>query len=423
MKHNSTQNLAQNEVQEPTPSNSNTGMKRILISGIVIGLFISLGSIAAILYAKGYRFDPSGKNNGKIIEGTGLLVATSHPDGARVLVNDHLTTATNNTINLAPGEYEVRIEKDGYIGWHKKVKIKNGLVSEANALLFPTAPKFEAMTTIGINRVIIDGTDGLLAYTVASQSATKNGVYVLNMNAGPFVFLGNSGNQIVNNVVANFSDAEISFSPDSKQILAELPNATYLLNANGSNTPPQDVTNTLLTVERDWDTQQAELDKKLTASLPRTLRPVAKKYFTNIQPSPEGDKILYTASQSATLPFVLKNKIPSLNSSPDQRKLQDGSIYVYDIKEDKNFRIFDAGALKEEEEAPKYFWHADNRHLVFAQNGKVKISEYDGGNLTTVFDGPFLDSLVFPWPDGSSIAIVSRLSSNVPNNLYRIGLQ
>ena len=405
-------------------------MKRILISGIIIGLFISLGSIAAILYAKGYRFDPNGKNNGKIIEGTGLLVATSHPDGARVLVNDHLTTATNNTINLSPGDYEVRIEKDGYISWHKKVKIKNGLVSEANALLFPTAPKFEAMTTIGVNRVIIDPTNGLLAYTVASQSATKNGVYVLNMNAGPFVFLGNSGNQIVNNVVANFSDADISFSPDSKQILAKLPGATYLLNAGGSNSSPQDVTNTILTVERDWEIQQAELDKKLTTSLPRALRPVAASHFTKMAPSPEGDKILYTASQSATLPLVLKNKIPSLNSTQDQRKLNEGSVYVYDIKEDKNYRIFDSGRtgvdasnLKKDEVAPHYYWHADDRHIVAAQDKKVKISEYDGGNLTTVFDGPFLDSLVIPWPDGSSIAIVSRLSSDSPYNLYRIGLQ
>ncbi len=92
-------------------------MKRILISGILIGLFITIGTIGAILYATGYRIELEGKGSGnlKFIEGTGLLVATSMPDGARVLVNNKLTTATNNTINLPPGEYDVKIEKDSYL--------------------------------------------------------------------------------------------------------------------------------------------------------------------------------------------------------------------------------------------------------------------------------------------------------------------
>src|SRR3972149_3592243 len=103
-------------------------MKRILISGILIGAFIVIGTIVAVLYANGYRIDFSGNGAGRVkfIEGTGLLVTTSRPDGARVLVNGHLTTATNNTINLAPGEYDVEIQKDGYLPWRKKVTIKNG---------------------------------------------------------------------------------------------------------------------------------------------------------------------------------------------------------------------------------------------------------------------------------------------------------
>jgi hypothetical protein len=339
------------------------------------------------------------------------------------MVNGHLTTATNNTINLAPGEYDVEIQKDGYLSWKKKITIKNGLVSEANALLFPAAPKLEAMTTIGINKVVMDPTNSLLAYTVASNSAVKNGIYVLNMNAQRFVFLGTAGTQIVNDVTALFSNSEITFSPDGKQILAELPTGTYLLNSSGANQTPQDVTNTELVVRRDFQLQQEEIDNKLMTSLPRNLRPAAAKYFSKMVPSPIGDRILYTASQSADLPFVLKEKVPSLNSTPDQRQLKENNMYVYDIKEDKNYLIFDASGLKTNQLPPNFLWHMDSRHLIFAEDGKVKISEYDGGNKTTVFDGPFLDSLVFPWPDGSSIAIVARLSAEVPYNLYRIGLQ
>src|ERR1700750_2030043 len=104
-------------------------MKRIIISTIIILALILLGTAIGIYYAEGYRFDLG--NPKSILQGTGLLVLTSHPDGARVIVNGHLTTATNNTINLAPGTYSVQIQKDGYFPWQKKIIIKEATVSQA----------------------------------------------------------------------------------------------------------------------------------------------------------------------------------------------------------------------------------------------------------------------------------------------------
>src|SRR3990167_4239984 len=398
-------------------------MKRILISGIFIGLFITIGTTVAILYANGVRISFNKSENGKFIEGTGLLVTTSKPDGARVLINNHLTTATNNTINLNPGQYDVQIEKDGYRTWQKKIEIKKGLVSEANALLFPTAPKFEAITTIGISNVVMDSTGNSLAYTVSSSSATKNGIYILNINSRPLIFLGASGTQIVNDVLDRFSQAKISFSPDSKEILGELPNAYYLLSTSGRNDAPQDVTNTLSLVQREWEEQKQELDSKVLESFPRDLRRVAQEFFKDFTPSPEGDKILYTASESASLPLVLKKKVPSLNSTTEQRTLSEGSIYVYDIKEDKNYELFIAWVFKQKEKMPQFFWLSSSRHLIYARDGKINVVEYDGENQTTVYEGFFIDNLIFPWPDGSSIAIISRLSPSVPYNLYSISLR
>ncbi len=392
-------------------------MKRILISGILIGLFITLGSIAAILYATGYRVSLNGDSSGKIISGTGLLVATSRPDGARLLINNNLTTATNNTINLKPGGYDVRIEKDGYLPWTKRIIIKNGLVSEANAFLFPAAPKLEAVTTIGVSAVTMDRSGSLLSYAVASASASRNGIYVLDMNARNLIFLEAAGTQIVEDVLDDFSSVqELSFSPDGKELLAKLPNgAYYLLAADSKNQTPRDVTNILLQVEEDWKQQKSELDKKILDSLSRDLSKAALTHFKNIMPAPEGDKILYEASISARLPVILRNPVPSVNSTPDQREITAGKIYVYDIREDKNYLISDS--------PNNYLWHAGGRHLISARDGKINIVEYDGGNLNTVYNGRFLDNLVFPWPNGLSIAIVTRLSESAPYNIYRISLQ
>ena len=401
-------------------------MKKTLITGILIGLFVTLGTVAAVLYATGYRFEFDGqRGNYKFIEGTGILVATSSPDGARVLVNNALTTATNNTIDLAPGEYDVRIEKDGYLTWSKRIIIKKGLVSEANAFLLPTAPKLEAVTTIGVTNVVMDRSGMLLAYGVSSASASKNGVYVLNMSSGPFVFLGASGTQVADETIDKFSGANFTFSPDGKEILAELqkPTRYYLFLTDGRNQIPRNVSQTLSLIREDWEQQRRDAEKKTMDSLSLELRPIAKNFFDGMKLSGEQDKILYTASAAATLSPILKKAVPSLNSTPDQRQIVKGNIYVYDISEDKNYLIYSASKLKEPPRPPNYLWQADSSHLIFAQDGKINIVEYDGGNLTTIYNGPFLDGLIFPWPNGRSIGMVSRLSETVPYNIYRISLQ
>lgn len=402
-------------------------MKRVIISGILILTFILIGTVAAVLYARGYRFS---NQTTKFIEGTGILVATSKPDGARVFINGHLSTATNNTINLSPGNYSVRIEKDGYFNWKKQIMIKKETVSEANALLFPIAPKFAPITTTGAQNVTIDATGTFLAYTVSSASASthKNGVYVMNMSSQPIISIGSGITQIATNTVDRFSEAKLTFSPDGKNILAEISNGAastyYLLTASGMNDNPQDVTNTLPQVQKEWDTQRQEKNKKLMDSLPRELRTVAGNLFSNITLSIEGTKLLYTASQSADLPLILPKPIPGANSTPEQRKLKEGNTYVYDIKEDKNFLIFDVSGLKKGDIPQQFMWFPDSKHLVTTKDGRIDILDYDGLNITTVYAGPFVPNIVYPWPDGSSIVIVTKLNNMAaPDNLYRIGLQ
>lgn len=397
-------------------------MKRVVLSSLLILFFITLGTVGAILYAKGYRILPQ---NGKgVIEGTGLLVLTSKPDGARVLVNNHLTTATNNTINLQPGSYEIKIEKDGYIPWKKTIIIKKETVSEANALLLPTAPKLEAITSTGAQNPVTDHTGTLLAYTVSSASASKNGIYVLDISARPLISIGGAATQIANDVFDRMSKATLAFSPDGKEILATLPNSTYLLSTNGLNSTPRDVTNTLLQIKKEWETEKIDREKKILDSYSRELKKIALQLFKNLTPSPEGDKILYAASISANMPFIRKERIPGANSTPEQRTIKEGNIYVYDVKEDRNYPVFERVGLKPADESPVFLWHADSRHLVYAKDSRINIMEFDGQNNTTIYAGPFLNTYLFPWPDGSSVAIVTQLNNpSVPFNLYRISLQ
>lgn len=396
-------------------------MKRLVISTILILVLILIGTGIGIYYARGYRFDP--QNPKAILQGTGLLVLTSKPDGARVYVDDHLTTATNNTINLQPGTYQVRIEKDGYFPWKKSIEIKKEAVSQANATLFPTAPRLESITTTGALNPVLDATGSLIAYTVSSASADKNGIYTFNMSTPSILPLGGGSSQIANDVLARLSSATLSFSPDGTELIASVAGTlnptAYLLSAKSFNSNPQDITATLDQTLSEWTTQQAIKDQKLIDSLPRKIRTVATSYFGNPVISPEEDKILYTASASASLPILINPRLPGTNSTPEQRAIKEGNIYIYDMKEDRNY------LLSTKEDAPeKYLWHPDSGHLFYIKTSNINIVEYDGQNLTTVYAGPFVNGFVFPWPNGSSVVILTNLNiPGAPYNLYRISLR
>lgn len=398
-------------------------MKRVIISSIIILLLILIGTVGGIYYARGYRFDPRNPKN--ILQGTGLLVLTSRPDGARVLIDDKLITATNNTINLQPGTYKVRIEKDGYFAWYKSIEIKKEAVSQANATLFPNAPRLESITATGALNPALDGTGSLIAYTVSSSSAEKNGIYTLNMAAPAILPLGGGSTQITNDLVSSFTHATLQFSPDGTQLLASLSATltqnpvTYLLSARSFNANPRDVSATLPQVISEWNAQKTLKDQKLVDSLPRKIRTVAKSFFKNPILSPEEDKILYTASQSASLPILVTPRLPGTNSTPEIRNLEKDNVYVYDMKEDRNY------LLSKKEDAPeKFLWYPDAIHLIYIKNDKINIVEYDAQNLTTVYAGPFENGYIFPWPNGSSIVILTNLNiPDAPYNLYRIILR
>jgi len=60
---------------------------------------------------------------------TGTLMLSSTPSGAAIYVNDRLTQqATPSQLNLPPGKYNVRVEKDG-IRKSESVEIRNGVTS------------------------------------------------------------------------------------------------------------------------------------------------------------------------------------------------------------------------------------------------------------------------------------------------------
>ncbi len=400
--------------------------KQVIISFLIIAFLVSATALV-ILFGSGYRIGFGG--NGAIVSGTGLLVATSSPNGAQVFVNGHLSTATDNTINLAPGVYDIKIFKDGYFPWEKKITIKNEVVSKADALLFPNAPKLESITNIGISNPVVDPSKTKIAYLVASQSAVKNGIYVLDMTARPILTLQSNSNQIVNDTISSFSNSSVVWSPDSAQLLAKIKGAsfstTYLLQSGTLNDNPQDVTETISTVNSAWTKLKTEKEKALMDSLTKKLKKTVSEDFDILEWSGDETKILYQASQSATIDPIIVPALIGTDSTPETRIIKKGEVYVYDIKEDRNYKILDSLPKKTDENSSLSIkWYPDSKHLIYVHDQKIDMMEYDAGNQTTVYAGPFVNDYVFPWPDATKLVILTNLGNpSITPNLYTIGLR
>lgn len=400
-------------------------MRRTIITSLLIFIFLIGGTLVAVLYAKGYRMIPA-KNGKTAVQGTGLLVLTSKPEGARVYIDDVLNTATNNTINLFPGRYTVKIEKDGYIVWQKTLEIQKEVVTEANVLLIPVAPKLESITLTGANNVTVDPVGSLIAYTVSSGSATKNGIYILDMRSNPLLPIGNTSKQLADESVDTFSKANLAFSPDSTELIATVSSTlldrTYRLGTNANLQRPENVSTTLFLVNQQWKTQEDKLTLDRLRNLKRQVVSLSQTYFEKPIFSPEKDKILYIASQSATLPIIIKPRLKGSSTLSEVRNIETGNVYVYDIKEDRNYLIYKRA--DEFEILSTFIWHPDSRHLLFAKDRKIQILEFDGSNLTTIYTGPFENNFFYPWPDGSRLVILTNLgSSDTPFNLYTVSLK
>ncbi|HVZ58898.1 MAG TPA: PEGA domain-containing protein, partial [Patescibacteria group bacterium] len=290
---------------------------------LLILVFLLLGTVLVILYGKGYRFNIlQGKPK---LSKTGLLALTSLPDGASVYVNGELKTATNNTLDLVPGQYSITITKDGYFPWKKNVNIQKELVTQADALLYPIAPKLESITVSGVESPVLDPTHTKIAYRVASQSALHNGIYIYDMSTRSVLSLQTATKQIANDATIPFSNADISWSPDGQQIIAtvsgELAPSTYLLEANQLNTTPQNVTTILPSIQAQFETDIKQKEQAQLAGLKPALKNMIAADFKIVAWSPDETKILYVASHSASLPLIIKPRLLAIDTLYEKRNI------------------------------------------------------------------------------------------------------
>lgn len=466
-------------------------------------LFILSGTIFAIRWAQGYR--PSLGKKGPSMTGTGLLVVSSDPKGAQVFLNKKLTTATDDTLNLPPGTYDVEIKKDGYTPWKKTLTLIAELVTQTNAKIFPSVPNLTPLTYSGAAEPIPSPDGQKIVYKVTEASTdAKNGLWVVELSDSNLpIARASEPKQIAQNISNyNFIDSKLSWTPDSSQILAYWSDGpvvknAVLLNATAMNEPDsiRDTSSRLPVLLSQWYADLDLKDQEKLKKLPDFMKEIATSslfsYF-----SPDEFRLFYRPTQEVHIPDRLIADLPSESTQPENRDIKVDSLYVYDIKEDKNYRVGDASELKGTPTLPvvpkqktgtasrlpqaaavavpppEYWsgrldgiasssatatkpntalppvpenlelqllrmlsdryspiwkesvqWFPTSEHLLERRDQSIGIVEYDGTNDVTIYNGPFAESFVYPWPNGTRLIILTKLNDGSPTNLYSIGLK
>lgn len=310
-------------------------------------LFVVGGTVVAIRWAQGYR--PSLKRDGPRITGTGLLVAASTPKGAQVLLNGKLTSATDDTLNLPPGSYDVELQKDGYSSWKKTLLVAAELVTQTNTRLFPAVPNLTPLTFTGAADPLPSPNGQNIVYKVdGATPPAKNGLWVVDLaNRNLPIARASVPRQIVrNNGTYDFLDATLLWTPDSNQLLAYWENKgvvthATLLNISGMNDEVslRDATSRLPVLLPQWheDVDFAERDR--LKRLPREMQDIATSSAARVFFSPDETKVLYAVRTRREIPNALLPDLPSESTQKEERTLVPGGVYVYDLKEDRNYRV------------------------------------------------------------------------------------
>lgn len=365
--------------------------KNPLLPVLGVPALLILITTGVVLYAQGYRIDLRKRS----LATTGMILAKSLPDGARVLLDEELMSATDSAISgLAPGTYHLKIEKEGYLPWEKDVEVKTGLVTNITALLPPLSPSLTAITRNGA-RLVTPAPSGTKAAFISGKK-----LFILPLTNQFLGFLRTRPQEIAEEP-AGFSFAKASglaFSPNEDQILVTAPGKGVLLPVGQGKS--QIVTD-LAKLRENWRTEdrnrRAETIREL--EIPEEFLEIALSSTTAW--SPDERKFLYEKKEG------------------DKRKIWIANFTdPLPVGEKINQKI-----LETNNSSLKILWLADSRHLIVLENGTVSLLDLDGSNKRELFKGTLAERVSLSSADLAQVIVLTSIATKSAPNLYAISLR
>lgn len=410
-------------------------LQRLIIFGVFAAIFVAI-----VAYARGYRLDF--RRQGAPLTSTGIISVSSSPNAAKIFINGELKGVTDTSLTMPPGKYTVEVQKDGYMAWKRTITLKGELVMAADALLFPLNPSLTPLTNLGVGKIVpIDQTGRILLFS-DNGNAEKDGIYVFDQSKKPFSLFPPLKLLVLKKdlpATVNLLNSRVTFSPDFKEGVFEFLDTdgktivAYDMGFDEQVQSPFEVTASMASLTKAWDDERAQEAIKILETLPRDMRPIASDSFHIISFAPDKTKFLYEVTKPVALPVVITPPLISADQEPQERSLVPGQLYIYDIKEDTNFRLNVADADFEKKGGQGEWrmaidnyimWYPDSRHILLNELTQVSVMEYDNTNKQVIYSGPHEMNFLDITTDGK-LLILANLNpqQNKSPDVYAVGLR
>ncbi len=194
---------------------------------LFIVIFLILTPLA-FFYAAGYKINLSWPIHlNSAIQKTGMFILETEPRGAKIFLNgesqqlflDKLLFRKENIITtpakiqgLLPGEYEVRLEKEGYWPWQKQLTIYPGLSTK-----WENIQLFKKGLPLQISKISHENISKSKNFMIS-----PNGSYIAYLENDQLIIQNtNSTEKIIHdlNNYSNYESHKILWSPDNKKLI------------------------------------------------------------------------------------------------------------------------------------------------------------------------------------------------------------
>ena len=426
-----------------------------IIPRIIIFVIFCLILISVIAYARGYRFN---MQDGSVTS-TGIISINSSPQPAKVYINNQLKGATDINLTMPFGQYTIEVKKEGYTDWKKTISLKGETVMSVNAHLYPKNPSLTPLTNLGIIKALPLGNTDKIVLISQTGDITKDGIYLFEAGKRPLSIFPPLTPLLYKSLLpAEIDLSTITMVFDSQYQQAILSytlddiETSYLISLEDENTELIDVTPTRENITSKWQDERNTEMVKIIETLHKDIRSIALTSFTVISLSPDEKKLMYYVKDDVSLPIIINPPLIGANQTLEQRDLKKGNVYIYDKKEDKNYRVqitVDPKIINEALITPtvqpestsvtttgisnpivaesiqqRVLWYPTSDYIAIKEKSQIVLMQYDGDNKQTVYAGPFNQEFFAISPDWNLIVIINlNPNNNQFGDLYSVGIK
>lgn len=344
---------------------------------IIYLTFILIFAIATpliILYTAGYRYNLK-KNK---IQKTGILILKSRPKEATIYLNEKIQKEKTpaRIANLLPEDYFVRVEKENFYPWQKKLTVKSKLTTFAeNIILFKKS--LPAEIKIGqINSISLSPDEKKIIYTTDQELGKEVWFLTLEDKKERLIYRTSDQNEI------NL----LEWDPPSRKILITLSTPKgikkYLI-LNTENPEKIDIYNTL----GDFYFQFKNIKENKLLLADYDLIESSNKFITLIDRKKQSLVILNPANNET----IFEAEAYGGSWFPDGQKLlyfNDFELWVYDLTLDEKKLI-----TRYSQKILDAKWYLNDNYVLLLANNSIKALEIDQRDIRNVTDLAKMDEI------------------------------